>query len=209
VITLLIDQETTNAVSAPGITSSGTAGSGSSSGSCTSTSNILTDEGNGPTTSKTTTKTKVHLPDGYFLIISGMIQDDEEKTRIQVPCLGGAPFLGALFSSQTRKDTKRNLMIFIRPQLIDTEDEIRDLTRRQQNIFKVTRRNKPLWRLETEDALEWSNLQEETGCGRVNVFDFNDEAQIRETVERHGNWSQPPRGQWGWQEGRHGERRCR
>lgn len=191
IITLQIDQEVSNVTTSPNITAGGGGGGGSS--------QLLSDQSTGPTTSKTTTKTRVHVPDGFFLIISGMIQDEDTRSRIQVPCLGGAPLIGGLFSYQTRHDAKRNLMIFIRPQLIDTEDQIRDLTRRQQDIFKVNRRLKPLWKHETEDAIDFMNLREETGCGRLEILDFDDEEVLRDTINRGAPWYKEKKGGWSWQ----------
>lgn len=120
----------------------------------------LTDTGAGPTTRINRTTTQVHIPDKFFLVISGMVQDQVERSRKQVPCLGGAPLIGAAFSSKSYLDQKRCLMIFIRPQLIDTEKEINDLTTHQQNIYRLKRRTKKMWKLDCEEALDWLNLKE-------------------------------------------------
>lgn len=130
----------------------------------------LVDQLAGPTTRINRTTTQVHIPDKYFLVISGMIQDTVTRGRSQLPCLGAAPVLGALFSSKTYRDEKRCLMIFIRPQLIDTEKQMDDLTRHQQNIYRIKRRTKKMWKLDTDEALDWMNLKEtdttndERGC---------------------------------------------
>jgi len=89
----------------------------------------------GPTTRIHRTTTRVHIPDGYFLIISGMMQDEESRERTQVPCLGGVPLLGAAFSDKINASNKRNLMIFIRPKIIDTEEEVQNITKHQQDIY--------------------------------------------------------------------------
>ena len=53
--------------------------------------------------------------------------------------------------------------IFIRPQIIDTEEEIRQLTRAQQEIFKQKKRLKKSWKFEVdgnrETALEEGRKQ--------------------------------------------------
>lgn len=114
----------------------------------------------GPTTSISRTTTKVHMPNGYFLVISGHIRNDETRTRIQVPCLGGIPILGAAFSDKHIDDTKRNLMIFIRPLIIDTVEEIQNLTKHQQDIFRVKNRRMKSWKFETIEALDLFNLED-------------------------------------------------
>ncbi|MFN4174563.1 MAG: hypothetical protein ACK4HV_05615, partial [Parachlamydiaceae bacterium] len=95
---------------------------------------------------------------------SGMINDQLEKDRQQVPCIGAAPFVGAGFSSVRTKDTKRNQMIFIRPQIIDTEEQIQNLTKHQQDIWRQKKRSTKMWQLETDQALNWMNVKEPDNC---------------------------------------------
>lgn len=132
--------------------------------STTPTVNALTQQSPGPNTSKSTTTTRVHVPDGYFLVISGMINDQLEKDRQQVPCIGAAPFIGAGFSSVRTTDLKRNQMIFIRPQIIDTEEQIQNLTKHQQDIWRQKKRTTKMWQLETDQALNWMNVKEPDNC---------------------------------------------
>ena len=116
----------------------------------------------GPTTNKSTTTTKVHLPNEFFLVISGMIQDEDRFVRDQVPCLGGIPFIGAAFRDQRHRETKRNLMIFIRPRIIDSVEEIDNITKHQQDIFDYKNKFKDSWRYETDEAMDFLNLPK---CG--------------------------------------------
>lgn len=114
----------------------------------------------GPTTRINRTTTRVHIPDTYFLIISGMMQNEEARERNQVPCLGGVPLLGAGFSSKINTDTKRNLMIFIRPKIIDTEEEIQNLTKHQQDIYDYKNTFKDSLEYETVEALDLFNIKQ-------------------------------------------------
>lgn len=114
----------------------------------------------GPTTKKSNTTTKVHVPNRFFLVMSGMIQDEHVRRRQQVPCLGGVPVIGALFSDKRLRDSKRNLMIFIRPVIIDTEAEIDEITRSEQNAWNAKYRTKHMWKYEVEEALDLLNLKE-------------------------------------------------
>lgn len=123
----------------------------------------LTTQQAGPTTRKNNTKCRFHIPNKFFLIISGMVQNTITRERIQVPCLGGIPFIGALFSDLSNDDNKDNLMIFIRPILIDTDDDIENLTRHQQNIYRQKERSKPMWKLEVDEAMNFMNLENTDG----------------------------------------------
>jgi type III secretion protein C len=113
----------------------------------------------GPSTTKSTTTTRVHLPDGYFLIISGMMRDQTERISIQVPCLGAIPVLGAAFKAKNYQDDKRNQMIFLRVRIIDTEEEIQNLTKHEQDIWDFKKRRKQDWLYESEQAFDFLNLK--------------------------------------------------
>lgn len=113
----------------------------------------------GPTTRINRTTTRVHIPDSYFLIISGMMQSETSRERNQVPCLGGVPLLGAAFSDKTNDDQKRNLMIFIRPKIVDTEEEIQNITKHQQDIYDYKNCLKNSDEYETVEALDLFNIK--------------------------------------------------
>ncbi len=91
----------------------------------------------GPVTTKTTTKTRVSVPDQNFLIMSGMIRESTDKSNSKVPCLGSVPYLGSsLFAQKANATNKRNLMIFLRPHIVSTPEEAAALTRREQRIYE-------------------------------------------------------------------------
>lgn len=114
----------------------------------------------GPSTRTSKTTTRVHVPNKFFIVMSGMIQNEENRTRSQIPCLGGAPLIGGLFSEKRLAERKRNLMIFIRPQIIDTDEDIDNLTRHQQDVYRNTGRTKKMWKYEVEEALDLLNVKE-------------------------------------------------
>lgn len=113
----------------------------------------------GPTITKSTTHTRVHVPNGFFVVISGEIRDEERRRRDQVPCLGAVPFLGAFFSEKDVSKSKRNLMIFMRPQIIDTEEQFDTLTKHQQNVWQNASYSKKSWEFEVDEALDLMNLK--------------------------------------------------
>lgn len=113
----------------------------------------------GPTTRINRTTTRVHIPDTYFLIISGMMQNEISRDRNQVPCLGGVPIVGAAFSEKTNLDRRRNLMIFIRPKIVDTEEEIQQITKHQQDLYQYGNCFKNSDEYETAEALDLLNIR--------------------------------------------------
>ena len=112
-----------------------------------------------PTTRINRTNTTVNVPDGFFVIISGMIQDELTIQKSQVPCLGGIPILGGAFKQKTRTDQKRNLMVFIRPKIVDTDEEYNDLTKQQQDIFEQKTQIKADWKHHMDQALKYLNIR--------------------------------------------------
>ena len=48
----------------------------------------------------------------------GLLEDNVSHGRDAVPGLGKLPVLGALFRSDTRKRSKTNLMVFLRPHVV-------------------------------------------------------------------------------------------
>jgi general secretion pathway protein D len=51
--------------------------------------------------------------------IGGLLGDDTMKSKDKVPVLGDMPFFGKLFQSQSTQSTKKNLVIFVTPTIID------------------------------------------------------------------------------------------
>ncbi len=116
------------------------------------------------TTTKSTTTTRVHVPDGYFLVFSGMINERNQTIKNRVPCLGAVPLLGALFKSHQVTDEKRNIMYFIRPQIIDTDEQIQKLTRHQQDIYRMKSEQRESWKYEVDEALDFLNMKKICDC---------------------------------------------
>jgi type IV pilus secretin PilQ/predicted competence protein len=61
----------------------------------------------------------VLIKSGDTLAIGGLLQDETLKSRTKVPMLGDVPLLGYLFSSRANIRTKRNLLVFVTPTIID------------------------------------------------------------------------------------------
>ena len=61
----------------------------------------------------------VLIKSGDTLAIGGLLQDEVTKSRTKVPIMGDVPVLGYLFSSRTNIRTKRNLLVFVTPTIID------------------------------------------------------------------------------------------
>ncbi len=66
--------------------------------------------------------TRVTVPSGNTLMLGGLIRTVEGETIDKVPFLGDIPLLGRLFRNRRTTKTQRNLVILIRPTILDDED---------------------------------------------------------------------------------------
>lgn len=83
-------------------------------------------------TSKSVTQTRVQVPDQHFLVLSGQISQSNRIERSGLPCLGGLPIIGAAFADRRDRVEKQNLIIFIRPHLVNTKEEIKEVTKSER-----------------------------------------------------------------------------
>ncbi len=79
-------------------------------------------------TTKTNMVTRVHVPNDKFLVLSGMIRNTKTHKKSGIPCLGGLPIIGSAFSKTVLDDQKRNIIIFVRPKIIETEAQYDTVT---------------------------------------------------------------------------------
>jgi type II secretory pathway component GspD/PulD (secretin) len=91
---------------------------------------------NGITTSKTTMQTTVHIPDNHFLILSGMVNNSNAKVKTGIPCLGGLPIVGAAFSQDNDTISNTNIVIFLRPHILNSLDDMTRITQEQEEFFR-------------------------------------------------------------------------
>ncbi len=61
----------------------------------------------------------VLIKSGDTLAIGGLLQDEVTKARTKVPILGDIPVLGYFFQEKLNARTKRNLLVFVTPTIID------------------------------------------------------------------------------------------
>lgn len=90
----------------------------------------------GPTTRISRTSTRVHVPNENFLILSGMIAESKTRGKTGLPCLGGIPVIGDAAGSRRRNDEKQALIMFIRPIIVDSLDDVRRVTRNQHALYR-------------------------------------------------------------------------
>ncbi len=71
---------------------------------------------------------KVQVDDGQIIVLGGLIQDNMVDSIDWVPILGDIPVLGALFRKKSKSTRKTNLMVFLRPKVLRTPEDLAELT---------------------------------------------------------------------------------
>jgi type III secretion protein C len=89
-----------------------------------------------PITNDSSTTTRVHVPNEHFLVLSGMLEDTKQRTKVAIPCLGGLPIIGNLLGTRANNISKDNLIIFLRPHIIDTAEQMDELTKREDVLYQ-------------------------------------------------------------------------
>lgn len=82
----------------------------------------------------------VQVENGETVVIGGLLDNEQNNRVSKVPLLGDIPWIGGLFRYTSRNDTKRNLMLFIRPHIIRVQERYNDLTSSQYASFKEDQR---------------------------------------------------------------------
>ena len=86
------------------------------------TSNIQQSTTSGLITSKRSIDTNVLVDDGQIIVLGGLIEDTVNDSVERVPGLGSIPIIGYLFRYQSRRRGKTNLMVFLRPTVVRTDE---------------------------------------------------------------------------------------
>ncbi len=84
-------------------------------------------------TNKRSIKTMILSDDQETIVLGGLIRDDVTETESKVPLLGDIPLLGWLFKSKSTSHTKNNMMVFLRPTIVDSPEVATNLTRDKFN----------------------------------------------------------------------------
>lgn len=91
----------------------------------------------GLVTNKREITTTVLADNREMIVLGGLVQDDEQLFKSQVPVLGDIPVLGELFKGRNDSRKRTNLMVFIRPTIIRSSEDAVPLTQRKLDIIRA------------------------------------------------------------------------
>lgn len=92
-------------------------------------------------TSKRSIDTNVLVDDGQIVVLGGLIDDNLQDNEEQVPGLGSIPWVGNLFKYRSRTHNKTNLMVFLRPTVIRSDEQSGDLAADRYNYIRAAEIN--------------------------------------------------------------------
>lgn len=104
-------------------------------------------------TSKREVTTTVVAENGQTIVLGGLMRDDLNQTLQRVPVLGQIPLLGRLFRSNRTIKSKSHLLIFLRPTVISSADEIAEVS---------TSKLRGIWQLRLDSQNRRKDLESPT-----------------------------------------------
>jgi pilus assembly protein CpaC len=85
-------------------------------------------------------KTNVTVRHGETIVLSGVFSHDEQKSVSKVPGLGHIPIIGELFKNRAFDSTKRELVIFVTPRIVNPDSQkIREIIEDVKVRYKEAR----------------------------------------------------------------------
>ncbi|MDX2143253.1 MAG: type II secretion system secretin GspD [Rhodospirillaceae bacterium] len=87
-------------------------------------------------TNKREVETTVMVNDGQIIVLGGLIEEGEQVSLDKVPILGDIPILGRAFQSEGKSKRRTNLMVFMRPTIVKSREDLRAVTDRKYNYVQ-------------------------------------------------------------------------
>jgi len=81
-------------------------------------------------------QTSVMVKNGDILVLGGLISHQLENSRNSIPILGKIPLLGNLFKFRDKRVEKKELLIFLRPIILDDQRTSQQITAQNYNFIR-------------------------------------------------------------------------
>ena len=108
----------------------------------TTTSDRLT-----PVISQRKITSRINIQSGQTVVLGGLIQDSETRSKDKIPLLGDVPVLGNLFQSNNNVGQRTELIVFLTPRIIRNAEDARDVSEefraRMRSVRPITPAHTP------------------------------------------------------------------
>ncbi|SDD35478.1 type II secretion system secretin GspD [Paraburkholderia lycopersici] len=142
----------------------------------TGTTNVATNPA-GPEFTKRSIQSTVLADNGEIIVLGGLMQDNYQVSNSKVPLLGDIPWLGQLFRSENKTRAKTNLMVFLRPVIINDRDTAQAVTSNRydyiQGVTGAYRSDNNLIKDNDDPVLPPMPLGPSQGGSALNLFDLD------------------------------------
>lgn len=92
---------------------------------------------NSPTFSQRRLTSTISVKSGNSVLLGGLIQDQDNRNASGIPILHEIPVLGALFGNRDDTTARTELIMFMTPYVLSSDEETGDITRRIQRQFQA------------------------------------------------------------------------
>jgi general secretion pathway protein D len=87
-------------------------------------------------TNKRALKSTILADDGEIIVIGGLIRDSVRTQKSGVPLLRDIPYVGALFRWSRDTQTKSNLMVFLRPTIVRSREDLSGISQQRYDTLR-------------------------------------------------------------------------
>lgn len=87
-------------------------------------------------TTKREAQTNITMNSGSTVVIGGLIRDDKVTVEKKIPLVGDIPLVGELFKMRRDQLQKTNLLMFITPHVMGSQDDLDRITTAKKNEMK-------------------------------------------------------------------------
>jgi len=140
------------------------------------TTNVTTNPA-GPEFTKRSIQSTVLADNGEIIVLGGLMQDNYQVTNSKVPLLGDIPWIGQLFRSENKTRAKTNLMVFLRPVIINDRDTAQAVTANRydyiQGVTGAYRSDNNLIKDKDDPVVPPMPLGPSQGGSALNLFDLD------------------------------------
>ncbi len=88
-----------------------------------------------PPIDKSTIQTEIAVQSGETVVLAGLIEETNSESREGIPGLMSIPVLGRLFGSTSRRKARQEILVLIKPTVIDNADSARNVTEEYKSRF--------------------------------------------------------------------------
>lgn len=98
--------------------------------------------------------TSVQVDPGQIIVLGGLIQEEAQSANSGIPVLKDIPVAGRMFRSEQKSRRRTNLMVFLRPTIVNTPEQARAVTQRQLQTLQSVDGLDPTMARRLQDAID-------------------------------------------------------